>query len=260
MAERGLQAYALPAVSGAGPAWYETSPLLRMAREAAGTQAQPPEDTEDSEDGDCSPTLMFLSESLPQLNLAMGLRSAAYDEEQYVDLLRACCPAYAQRAEALEEAYKVKDAARMRLEAHALHGSLSSIGAELLSQHAAELEMVIYDSLATQVRIQAPAFLAELRDLVERLRFCFERLDDQEVREVREPDLSGYPPLWYETAAAMGRMVAAYDYAGALAQLQTLEWAHAPEDGPWLAAVRRALEAFDYQTLARMLRILPKEA
>jgi len=219
----------------------EASPLLRMA-------------CIDDGDEDCSPVLQYLADALPQLNLAVGLQSAAYDEEQYVALLRACRSAYAQRADALEEAQSRRNAASMRLEAHTLCGSLRCIGAETLSRLAAELELAIYDGQATQVRIQAPAFLAELRGFVRQLRRCFE------PAEVAVPDLSSYPALWQSTVAAMGQKVAAYDCGGALALLQTLEWAHAPQDGPWLAAVRRALEAFDYDTLSRLLQALPKEA
>ena len=237
------------------PAWCEASALLRIAHEAAQvqTQALPDAFGEGGTEDDASPALKVLADAL-QLNLAIGLCSAAYDEGQYVALLRACRSAYAQRADALEEAQRARDAAGMRMEAHALCGSLRCIGAETLSRHAAELEWAIYDGHAAQVRIQAPAFLAELRGLVGQLRRCFE------PAEAAAPDLSAYPPLWHETAAAMGRKVADYDCAGALALLQTLEWAHAPEDGPWLAAVRRALEAFDYAALARLLQGLPKEA
>ncbi|MCL2812472.1 MAG: Hpt domain-containing protein, partial [Clostridia bacterium] len=224
------------------PAWCEASPLLRLAL---------PEEVEGDEDDDCSPALKYLADALPQLNLAMGLRSAAYDEQQYMALLRACRSAYAQRADALEEAQRIRNAASMRLEAHTLCGSLRCIGAETLSRHAAELELAIYDGQATQVRIQAPAFLAELRGFVRQLRRCFE------PTEVAVPDLSSYPPLWQSTIAAMGQKVTQYDCDGALALLQSLQWAHAPEDGPWLAAVRRALEAFDYDTLSRLLQALP---
>jgi len=235
------------------PAWCEASPLLRIAREAAQDQAQSPPEAfgEGDTEGDASPALKTLAGALA-LNLDIGLRSAAYDEGQYVALLRACRSAYARRADALEEAQRARDAAGMRLEAHALCGSLRCIGAQTLSRHAAELEWAIYDGQATQVRIQAPAFLAELRGFVGQLRRCFEPAE-------AAPDLSAYPSLWHETAAAMGRKVANYDCAGALALLQTLEWAHAPEDGPWLAAVRRALEAFDYAALARLLQALPRE-
>ena len=235
------------------PAWCEASPLLRIAREAALAQA-PPQKSGGDDGEDCPPALQSLAGALPQLNVAAGLRSAAYDEQQYVSLLRACRSAYAQRAAALEEAHRARDAARMRLEAHALSGSLRCIGAETLGLHAAELELAIYDGQFIQVRIQVPAFLAELRGFVRQLHSCFDSA------EVAAPDLSGYPPLWHETAVAMRRKVAEYDCAGALALLQTLEWAHAPEDGPWLQAVHRALEAFDYQVLARLLQALPKEA
>jgi len=203
---------------------------------------------------DCSPALKHLADALPQLNLAVGLRSAAYDEQQYVALLQACRSAYARRADALEEAQCARNAPAMRLEAHALSGSLQCIGAEMLSRHAADLEWAIYDGHATQVRIQTPAFLAELRGFVRQLRRCFE------PTEVSTPDFTAYPPLWQSTVAAMRGKVADYDCGGALALLQTLEWAHAPEDGPWLATVRRALEAFDYDVLSRLLQALPKEA
>ena len=218
------------------PAWCEASPLLRIAHEGDAGEV-------------CSPALKTLADAL-ELNLVVGLRSAAYDERQYLALLRACSAAYAQRADALEEAQRARNAAGMRLEAHALCGSLRCIGAEALSRHAAELECAIYDGQATQVRIQLPAFLAELRGFVGQLRRCFE------PTEVAAPDLSAHPPLWQSTAAAMGRKVADCDCDGALALLQTLEWAHAPEDGPWLAAVRRALEAFDYGALAHLLQAL----
>lgn len=251
--ERSAGAYASQAATASLPAWCEASPLLRIAREAVRTPAQIlPEDEE--EEDDCSPALKSLADALPQINLAIGLRSAAYDEQQYVALLRACRSAYAQRADALEQAQRRRDASGMRLEAHALCGSLRCIGAEVLSGHAAELELAIYDGQATQVRIQAPAFLAELRGFVRQLRRCFEST------ELVMPDLLSYPPLWHETAAAMCRKVAEYDCDGALTLLQALEWAHAPEDGPWLAAVRQALETFDYEALSRLLQSLPKEA
>jgi len=203
---------------------------------------------------DFSPALKRLAGALPQLDLAAGLRTASYDEPQYVAILHACRSAFTQRADALEEAQRFRNAAAMRLEAHALCGSLKCIGAETLSRHAAELELAIYDGQATQVRIQTPAFLAELRGFVRQLRRCFE------PGELVMPDFSGYPPLWQSTAAAMRRKVSEYDCDGALALLQALEWAHAPEDGPWLKAVREALETVDQDALARLLQALPKEA
>jgi len=254
MAERGLLAVAARRDAPRLPAWCEASPLLRIAREAERVPAQTqPEASGEGEESDCPPALRYLAGALPQLNLAAGLRCAACDEQQYVALLRACRSAYARRADALEEARRVRNAAGMRLEAHALSGSLRCIGAETLSRHAAELEWAIYNGQATQVRIQAPAFLAELRGFVEQLRRCFEPM------EVAAPDLASYPPLWQSTAVAMGRKAAEHDCGGALSLLQVLEWAHAPEDGPWLAAVRRALEAFDYDALLPLLQALPPE-
>ncbi len=275
MAQRGAQAYALPLAAIAGAAWYEASPLLRMAREAARAEAEAAkeyddadeakesedkseakesEDEIDDEDDDESPELMRLAQDLPQLNLAVGLRNVAYDQPQYVELLHACRAAFAQRADALEAAHRARDAERMRLEAHSLAGSLGSIGAETLRLHAAELELAIYDGLATQVRIQAPAFLSELRSFLRQLHCCFG------AQVAQAPSRSGYPSMWYDTALALRERVAEYDYTGALSLLASLEWAHAPEDGPWLAQVRRALENFDYQALGRLLQTLPKEA
>jgi HPt (histidine-containing phosphotransfer) domain-containing protein len=234
------------------PAWCEASPLLRMAREA---RHAPPATDDGGEE--CSPALLRAAQALPQLNLAIGLRAAAYDEREYLRTLRACLQAYAQRADALEEAFKQRDGARMRLEVHALHGSLACLGAETLAAHAGELELAIFDNRAAQVRIQTPPLLDELRRFVEQLRACFSA---QAEANADPPALEGYPPMWRDTAIALHRRVAAYDYAGALLLLEALEWAHAPQDGPWLTALRRALEAFDYTALQQLLRELPQEA
>lgn len=246
MAEKRIWGSSALAVQ-ASPAWCESSTLLRMVREA---QEERDARIEQEEDG-CSEVVLRISRELPLLNLAIGLRSTAYVEEDYLDMLRACAEAYAQRADTLERACAAREGAGMRLEAHALAGSLSSIGAEQLGKHAAELEMAIYDGNAVQVRIQTPPFLAELRDFIEQLRRFFAD------RDAEAPSLVDYPPLWRDTAQALRRCVQACDYAGALELLRMLEWAHAPEDGPWLTATRRALESFDYTALQELMRRLP---
>ncbi len=225
-------------------AWHESSSLLRMVREAR----QQRDVRTDPEEDDCSELVLRISRELPQVNLAIGLRSTAYAEADYLEMLCACAEAYAQRADALESARAARDGARMRLEAHALAGSLKSIGAEQLGRHAAELEMAIYDGNAVQVRIQTPPFLAELRDFVAQLHSFFAE------RAAEAPSLEDYPPLWRDTARALYRRVRDCDYAGALELLKTLEGAHAPEDAAWLKEMRRALERFDYTALQGLAR------
>lgn len=274
MAERRVQmvspqAIQLPKLKrhAAHPAWHEASALLGMARDMQQMQIQitaqaqkneieetMDDDDDDQEEEDCSRALLAVSRHLPQLNLAIGLRSTDYDEAQYMDLLCACGKAYVPRIEALEEAWRTEDTDRLRLEAHALRGSLASIGAEALSAAAGSLEMAVLDKHMALVRLQLPSFLRDLRAFIAAIHRCLE------ARDAVIPSLDTYPTMWRDTVEALYRCVLAYDYTGALPLLASLEWAHAPQDGPWLAAMRQALEEFDYQGLMRLLQTLPKEA
>lgn len=245
------------------PAWHEASTLLGMAREMQQMQIQIAEreseneieePMDDDDEEDCSRALLAVAQHLPQLNLAIGLRSTDYDEEQYMDLLCACGKAYAQRIEALEEAWRTEDTDRLRLEAHALRGSLVSIGAEALSTAAGSLEMAVLDQHMALVRLQLPSFLRDMRAFIVSIHRCLE------ARDAVTPSLDTYPTMWRDTVEALRQCILAYDYTGALPLLTSLEWAHAPQDGPWLAAMRQALEEFDYQGLVRLLQTLPKEA
>ncbi len=234
------------------PAWCEASALLCLARDVqrAGQEAVC-DGQEDGDEEDCSPLLLAVSRSMPELNLAVGLRSTDYDEQQYLDLLCACGQAYAARATALETAHGQPET--LRQEVHALRGSLGIIGAEALHATAGEIEMAILDRHMAAVGLMLPQFIRDVRALA---RKCADVVRQGSALSA----MTAYPPLWRDTLRELRSCAMAYDYSGALSLLAALEWAHAPQDGPWLTAMRRALETFDYQALVGLVRDLPMEA
>lgn len=99
-----------------------------------------------------------------------GIRLCAGDEEIYMEVLWAAMEEGEEKIPLIRSVYEKKDYERYRIEVYGLKNAMRSIGANYLSQLAAEQEQAVKDENYSVMEVGVEEMLTQYRFVVEALR------------------------------------------------------------------------------------------
>ena len=99
-----------------------------------------------------------------------GIRLCAGDEAIYMEVLWAAMEEGQEKSPLIRKAYAEKDYERYRIEVHGLKNAMRSIGANYLSQLAAEQEQAVKDENYAEMEVGVEEMLTQYRFVVDALK------------------------------------------------------------------------------------------